>query len=174
MRIRFAALTAITLATAITLFTGCNKEASNSSNANAGNTTTTSASPTATGTQPSPTATTTTSTAGATTPTDAFNAYYEAIKRKDGEGVKNLFSKGTLSMMEDRAKRGNTTIDAVIKGGLEDAGRDLPAKLPETRNEKIEGDKATLEAKDDKKGTWETLHFAREDGQWKLAFDEQR
>jgi hypothetical protein len=76
-------------------------------------------------------------------------------------------------MMEARAKRGNTTIDAVMKEGLEEASKEIPAAVPETRNEKIDGDKATLEAKDDKKDSWETLHFAREDGQWKLAFDER-
>jgi hypothetical protein len=127
----------------------------------------------ATATPASSTPTPTTSTAGASTPTAAFTAYYEAVKRKDAAAVKALFSKGTVSMMEERAKRENTTLDDVMKKGLEGAGEGIPAEVPETRNEKIDGDKATLEVKDEKKDTWETLHFVREDGQWKVAFDER-
>jgi hypothetical protein len=59
-----------------------------------------------------------------------------------------------------------------MKDGLEGASKDIPNELPETRNEKMDGDKATLEIKD-KKAEWQTIHFAREDGQWKIAFDEQ-
>lgn len=173
MRLRFAALTAITLATAITFLAGCSKGTSNSTNSNAGNSAGgTSASPASTITQSSPTATPTTS-ISASTPTEAFSAYYEAIKRKDVAAVKALFSKGTVGMMEDEAKRKNTTLDAVMKEGLEQAGKEVPAELPESRNEKIDGDKATLEVKDEKKDKWETIHFVREDGQWKMAFDER-
>lgn len=174
MRIRFATLTAITLLTATTLLTGCSKETSNSTNVNASNSgASTSASPAATSTQPSSTATPMTSASGATTPTGAFTAYYEAIKRKDTSAVKSLFSKGTLSMMEEQAKIKNTTLDAVMKEGLEGASKDIPNEVPETRNEKIDGDKATLEIRDAKKDAWDTVHFVREDGQWKMAFEEK-
>jgi hypothetical protein len=83
------------------------------------------------------------------------------------------FSKGTMTMMEAEAKRKDTTLAAVMKEGLEQAGKDIPDAVPETRNEKIDGDKATLEINDVKKGKWETLNFVREDGEWKLAFDER-
>jgi hypothetical protein len=75
-------------------------------------------------------------------------------------------------MLEERAKRQSTTLDAVIKEGIEDASKEVPAALPPTRNEKINGDKATLEVNDEKKGKWETIHFVREGGQWKLTFDD--
>lgn len=171
MKTRFAALMAITLAAAITLLTGCSKGTSNNTTANTGNTA--SASPTATATQPPTTSTPTTPNSGPS-PTEAFTAYYEAIKRKDVEGVKNVFSKGTLSMMEDRAKKTNTSVDAVMKEGLEEAGKDVPAELPKTRNEKVDGDRATLEVRNDKEDKWELLHFVREDGKWKIAFDEEK
>jgi hypothetical protein len=51
--------------------------------------------------------------------------------------------------------------------------KDAPANAPETRNEKIEGDKATLEIKDDKMDKWDTVPFVREDGQWKIAIFDQ-
>jgi Putative lumazine-binding len=171
MRIRFAALMAITLAAAITLLTGCSKGTSNNTSVNTNNTA--SASPTATIAQPSATATPITGNSGPS-PTEAFTAYYEAIKRKDVEGVKSVFSRGTLSMMEDRAKKTNTTVDAVMKEGLEEAGKDVPAEMPRTRNEKVDGDRATVEVRNDKEDKWELLHFVREDGKWKIAFDEEK
>ncbi len=178
MRLRFAAPTAITLATAIVFSAGCSKGTSNSTNsgANAGGTTTTTtttASPSATVTQSTPTTTTPTTSADAATPRGAFTAYYEAVKRKDVDAVMDRFSKGTMTMMEAEAKRKDTTLAAVMKEGLEQAGKDIPDAVPETRNEKIDGDKATLEINDVKKGKWETLNFVREDGEWKLAFDER-
>jgi Domain of unknown function (DUF4878) len=173
MRIRFAALMAITLAATVTLLTGCSKGTSNNTNANTANATTTSASPAATATQPSSTSTPVTGDSGPS-PTSAFTAYYEAIKSKNVEGVKSLFSKGTLNMMEERAKKTNTTVDAVMKEGLEEASKDIPAEIPKSRNEKVDGDKATLEVRNDKQDKWEVVHFAKEDGQWKIAFDEDK
>lgn len=174
MRLRFAALTAITLATAIVFLAGCSKGTSNSTNSGAGgNAGGTTASPSATVTQSTPTTTTPTTSADATTPKGAFTAYYEAVKRKDVDAVMDLFSKGTMTMMEAEAKRKDTTLAAVMKEGLEQAGKDIPTEVPETRNEKIDGDKATLEINDVKKGKWETLNFVKEDGEWKLAFDER-
>jgi hypothetical protein len=171
MKIRIATFTAIALAT-LTLLTGCSK---NANNANGTNTTVTSnagASPSPSVAQPSPTATTTTTTVSASTPTEAFNAYYEAIKRKDVAAFRTLFSKGTLGMLEERAKQQKTTLDEVIKEGMEEASKEVPASVPPTRNEKVDGDKATLEVNDEKKGKWETLNFVREGGQWKLTFDD--
>jgi hypothetical protein len=172
MRLRFAALMATMLLITIIVSTGCNKgTTSNSTNSTNANTASNSTSATTNTAQPSSTPIATTS-AGAATPTEAFVAYYEAIKRQDLGAVKGLFSKGTLSMMEERAKQEKTTVDEVMKKGLEGAVKEVPAEVPETRNEKIEGDRATLEINDEKKDKWETLHFARENGQWKIAFDE--
>jgi hypothetical protein len=47
--------------------------------------------------------------------------------------------------------------------------RDLPATIPESRNERITGDKATLEVRDIKRDRWEAMTFIREQGQWKLV-----
>ena len=164
MKPRIAAIAAVSLA-AIILLAGCksdpNANGANSSNNNSG---TSNATP-----KPSPSATA----VSASTPTDAFRAYYEAIKRKDTDAVRSLFSKGTMTMMEDQAKRTNKSIDAIMTEGLEAANKEIPATVPETRNEKIEGDTATLEVRDEKGDKWETLHMVKEDGAWKLAFDKR-
>ncbi len=171
MRRRFAALTATTLAAAAMLLAGCSKGTSDNTNTNTGNTA--SASPTATTTQPSATATPVISDSGQS-PTDALIAYIDAIKRKDAVAVKNLFSKSTLNGMEEAAAKKKTTVEAIIKEGLEEISKDVPDETPKTRNEKIEGDKATLEFRDEKKDKWELVRLVREDGQWKLAFNNQK
>lgn len=171
MKLRIAALTA---AVALTL-AGCNKEASNTGGANTTNINT--AGPTAPPVYgdpktSSPSATPITSTP-ASTPTAAFKAYYEAVKRKDAAAVKNLFSKATLKTLEDEAKRKNKSFDEVFNEGLEMAGKGIPETVPETRNERIEGDRAWLEVKNETRDRWDPARFVKEDGQWKISFADE-
>jgi hypothetical protein len=167
MRIRIITLTTIALA-AITFLAGCSKDAANANGTNTATINNAGPSSSPIVAQPSPTATTSTS---ASTPTEAFNIYYDSIKKKDVNTFKSLLSKGTLNMLEERAKRQSTTLDAAINEGIVEASKEVPATLPPTRNEKVDGDKATLEVNDEKKEKWETIHFVREDGRWKLSFD---
>lgn len=48
----------------------------------------------------------------------------------------------------------------------------LPATMPPTRNEKIDGSRATLEMWNAEADRWETFVFVREEGGWKIAVDE--
>lgn len=154
------------------MLVGC-KAASNANSTNAANgsngTLTSSGNQNA---QPSPTATMTAA-APAESPTEAFRQYYDAVKRKDPEAIKSLFSKGTVTMLDDQAKRRNKALDVVLKEGVETMNKWVPEAFPEIRNEKIDGDTATIEVKDDKGDKWDTLHLVREDGGWKLAFDKR-
>jgi hypothetical protein len=172
MKLRSAAFAAVVALAAITLLAGCSKT---TSNANSMNTTNNNAgvskSPGTIDAQSSPSATSSTGTSSGSTPTAAFEAYYEAIKAKDVNAVKKLFSKSMVTMMEDQAKRSNKTVDDVMAEGLKQASAEVPETLPETRNEKIEGDTATLEIRDEKKDKWETIRFVKEDGEWKLSLD---
>jgi predicted lipid-binding transport protein (Tim44 family) len=171
MKLRIAALAAVGLA-AITLLAGCSKATSNTNSTNTTNSNMgTSKSPDPRDAKPSPSATSTTTSSSGSGPTEAFQTYYEAIKAKDVNAVKNLFSKSMLTMMEEQSKRSNKSLDAVMAEGLEHAREDIPDAMPETRNEKIDGDTATLEVRDEKKDKWETIHFLKEDGEWKLSFD---
>ncbi|MGB7924780.1 MAG: nuclear transport factor 2 family protein [Pyrinomonadaceae bacterium] len=102
-------------------------------------------------------------------PTATFTAYYEASKNKDVEGVKKTFSKTTLELFERQAKEQNKTVDEMFKTGME--RKPLTGNMPELRNEKINGNDATLEVKDEQSGRWDTLTFVKEDGQWKIALD---
>jgi hypothetical protein len=99
-------------------------------------------------------------------PTATAKAFTEAVKNKDVQGIKNSLSKGSLAMMESFAKMQNKSLDEALK---EPSSSPPPANF-ESQNEKITGDTATLEIKDEK-GKWEEIPFVKEDGQWKIAID---
>ena len=103
------------------------------------------------------------------TPTLAYKALFEAVKKKDSEGIKKVLSKGTLEMMDTYASMQKKTLNEVVENGLTETT--FAPKLPPTRNEKITRDVAILEVKNEKSGAWEPLPFAKEDGNWKLAID---
>ena len=103
-------------------------------------------------------------------PTATLKAFYEAQKKKDVEGMKKTLSKGSLAMVEKGAKEQNKTVDKALTEGMESPGGKVD-KMPETRNEKIYGDKATLEVQNEETKRWDTLYFVKEDGEWKIAFD---
>jgi hypothetical protein len=102
-------------------------------------------------------------------PTQTMKNFVEATMKKDVEGVKKSLSSGSLKMMEGLAKMQGKTLDQTIKEG--DAGENEYKEMPETRNEKIEGDTATLEVKNAKTSEWETLYFVKETDEWKIALD---
>jgi hypothetical protein len=78
--------------------------------------------------------------------------------------MKLLLSKDTLKMHEQEAKAEGVTLDDVVKREtLLGNGQ----TTVEYRNEKIEGDKATVEYKNSY-GIWETVPFVKEDGEWKI------
>jgi hypothetical protein len=150
---------ALTLCAAALLAIACGKGNTTNTNANKP-----AATPAATNANAASTPAATTSNP-ATSPTAVFKAFYEASKNADEEAFKKTVSKDTLAMLEEGAKDQKKTLAQALKDS------DVPATLPETRNEKIDGDRATIEVKDDKTGNWETFKFVKEDGQWKVVID---
>jgi len=104
------------------------------------------------------------------TPTDTFKAFFEASKKKDVPGMKKTLSKGTLNMFETLANLQNKSLDDMLKE-IDKDDKNKDEKMPETRNEKIDGDTATLEVKNETTGKWDTLPFVKEDKEWKIALD---
>jgi hypothetical protein len=98
------------------------------------------------------------------TPVETFKTYTKAAKQKDYTTMKLLLSDATMKMHEQEAKAQGVTVDEIIKREtlLGDAQRTV-----EYRDEKIDGDKATLKFKN-QYGSWEILPFVREDGVWKI------
>ena len=98
------------------------------------------------------------------TPLETFKTYTKAIKHQDVATMKLLLSDATMNMHEQEAKAEGVPVDDIIKREtlfLENQ------KSVEYRNEKIEGEKATLQVKNSY-GSWETVPFVREDGVWKI------
>lgn len=99
-------------------------------------------------------------------PTATYKAFYDAAKKNDVQGIKNALSKKSLAMLEAFAQMGHKSLDDALK-----EGNSKPLPSSETQNEKITGDTATLDVKDEN-GKWVPMPFVKEDGQWKIAFDQ--
>lgn len=98
------------------------------------------------------------------TPLESFKAYVNAVKQKNTTRMKELLSSESIKMHEQEAKAQNLTLDDIVRREtLFTEGQ----KTVEFRNQKIEGDKATLEVKNSF-GSWETVPFIREDDEWKI------
>ena len=98
------------------------------------------------------------------TPKQTFETYIRAMKAKDYSSMKILLSAATIKMHEQEAKAQGTNVDEIIK---RQALLAPDQKTVEYRNEKVEGDKATLQYKNTY-GAWETMPFVKEDGVWKI------
>lgn len=98
------------------------------------------------------------------TPLETLKAYTQAIKKKDTTTMKILLSDASIKMSEREAKSQNVSLDEIVK---RETLFSENQKTVEFRNEKIDGDKATIEMKDSF-NSWNTVPFVREDGAWKI------
>lgn len=106
---------------------------------------------------------------GNSTPTKAYQTFYNGIKNKDVKTLKSVMPKEMLDQGDKIAKEQNKTFDDMIKERLDKGGMpNLPDKL-ETRNETIasDGKTATLEVKD-VTDQWKTANLVKEDDGWKV------
>jgi hypothetical protein len=101
------------------------------------------------------------------TPIETLKALNEASKKKDADGIKKLLSKGTLKLLDEAAQKEKTTPDELLR---REGGAPM-ATLPEIRGEKIEGDTAYVEIKNDITNEDEKMPLVKEDGEWKVALD---
>ncbi len=97
-------------------------------------------------------------------PLQTFKTYTKAIKAKDTTTMKLLLSNATIKVHEKEAKAQGVTVDDIVK---RETLFSENQKSVEYRNEKIDGEKATLQVKNSY-GSWETVPFVREDGVWKI------
>lgn len=98
-------------------------------------------------------------------PRETLRLYTLAIKKKDTAGMKALLSKGSIKMAEDQAKAQNSPVDEIIQN---ETLFSPDQRALEYRNEKIEGDTATIEVKNSY-GSFDRIPFIKEDGVWKIA-----
>ena len=98
------------------------------------------------------------------TPFNTMEVYTQAIKKKDLTTMKLLLSSDSLKMAEKEAKAQNVTLDEIIKRETLFSENQSVVRY---RNEKIDGEKATIEMQDSF-GSWNTVPFVREEGAWKI------
>lgn len=98
------------------------------------------------------------------TPRETFMTYTKAIQKKDTTTMKLLLSNGTIKMHEKEAKASATTVDDIVKRQTLFGENQKSVYF---RNEKIDGEKATLEVKNTS-DRWETVPFVFEEGAWKI------
>lgn len=98
------------------------------------------------------------------TPLQTLQTYQKAVQKKDTTTMKMLLSAETIKSMELEAKSQGVPLDDIVQRETL-----FPAtqKAIDFRNQKIEGDKATIELKNSF-GQWETWPFVLEDEQWKI------
>lgn len=98
-------------------------------------------------------------------PIDTLQTYTQAIKKKDVEKMKLLLSAGSIKMAEEQAKAQNISLDEVI---LRETLFSPDQKELKFRNEKVEGDYATIEV-ETFADTFDRIPFVKENGIWKIA-----
>lgn len=140
---------------------------SNNQTANAPN-----AQNTATVATPAPSASqspaTTESTVAAASPSDVFKSQNEARAKKDAATMKQNLSRASLALIEQTAKEEKMTLDEWLV--IEEEGVDQIDTF-QTRNEKIDGETATIEISVGDTNDWAVMPFVKEDGRWKIAMD---
>lgn len=98
-----------------------------------------------------------------TTPTGTYKAGYAARQQKDIATLKRVFSKDAIEFLTEIGTDEKKTLDDQLKE-LADKPQ---AATAETRNEKITGNRASLEYLDEK-GKWSSMEFAKEGNEWKI------
>ena len=98
------------------------------------------------------------------TPFNTLEAYTQAIRKKDTTTMKLMLSDASIKMAEQEAKAQKVTLDEIVKRETLFGENQKTVKF---RNEKIDGDKATIEMLDSF-DSWNTVPFVREDGVWKI------
>ena len=144
--------TAILFLVTIFLFTGCQSATTPNGNSNQ---------PAAAPPAPAPTT-------ADLSPKDVLKALNTAAKQKNVAEIKRHLSQGTLRMLDKTAEEAGKTPDQIL---TEEGGAPFSV-LPEMREEKIEGETATVEVQNmlDKE-EYEKIPFVREAGAWKVALD---
>jgi hypothetical protein len=98
------------------------------------------------------------------TPGQVLQISREAVRKRDAARFKSVLSQKTLASLAEQAPTAEAAIEAMLEPMPGQDGEPAPV---ETRNERIEGSAATVEARYGD-GSWRTEFFVLEDGGWKL------
>lgn len=102
------------------------------------------------------------------TPSEAGESFFVAVKNKDKAMFKQLMSEDSLLLLKAAAEAKSLSLDDLLDKQFF-PNTPMPEKC-EQRGEKITGDKATTEMKNDK-GEWSPMPFVKEGGVWKISLE---
>jgi hypothetical protein len=102
------------------------------------------------------------------TPSDAYRTAYAIRDKKDIAGMKKVLSKEVIEFLEMMAEGEKKTLDDQIAQMFVRP----QAETAETRNEKIKGNRATVEYLDEE-GNWDIMDFVKEGQDWKLTLPDK-
>ena len=97
-------------------------------------------------------------------PVETLKAYTIAMKSKDTTMMKLLLSDASIKVHQQEATARGVTLDEIVQ---QQTLFPLDQRVFDYRNEKIEGEKATVEVKNSF-GGWDTVFLVKEGGAWKI------
>ena len=97
-------------------------------------------------------------------PSATYKTAYSIRQKKDVQSLKQVMSRDTLTYFAEIGKAQKKSLDQTLALLVEQE----QAPKAETRNERINGDRAVLEFKD-ASGKWLPMDFVKEDGVWKIT-----
>jgi hypothetical protein len=93
-----------------------------------------------------------------------LKAFNEASDKKDFAGAKSHLSAGSITFLEDEAKKNGKTLEQDFMDSRSESAASFALS-----NEQISGDTATVDMKTP--GRMVTVPLVKENGEWKLAID---
>jgi hypothetical protein len=97
-------------------------------------------------------------------PVETLKAYTIAVKKKDATTMKLLLSAETLKIHQQEAQAQGLTLDDIV---LRQTLFPADQRVFDYKNEKIEGEKASVEVKNNF-GGWDIIFLLKEEGIWKI------
>jgi len=108
-------------------------------------------------------------------PTAAIDAMFNAMKNGNMDDIKKFITKQDVAFLESAEKLMNSIDPEAIKKMKEKMGTEFKEKVKDVKyvlkNEKVDGDKATVDAEVTENGKTDTHTFKllKEDGAWKIS-----
>lgn len=111
----------------------------------------------------------------ASSPTASIDAMFTAMKNGNMDDIKKFITKNDIAMIESAEKLMNSIDSGAIQKMKTKMGDEFKAKVKDVKytlkNEKIDGDKATVDAEVTEEGkvNTHTFNLVKEDGDWKIS-----
>lgn len=110
-----------------------------------------------------------------TSPTATIDGMFTAMKNGNIDDLKKFITKNDVTMIEEGLKFASSIDSSFVRKATETMAQEFKEKVKDVsyklKNEKVDGDKATVDAEVTENGKTEThaINLVKEDGAWKIA-----